>query len=272
MAQKIKPKNSTLRNYMKYLHQIVLLTGLLLIGVAFFRGIPSLEANDNTLQESIIDCYKSKEPATIKDYYCPSEKSNIDELIYYVVVTTKQHNIEEQIKKDLKGIMSSASSNHTLLSARISAMFDAIPVEDKYPSDRANYRDLLLGTCDQQNNFLEIVRIVNNQTFRAKFQKDTNTSLPPMDTTTQALKANEGNAQIFATCKSDMQLRVLAYRDIGLTLAYERMALEKEKNRNEYFTKVNTSYEGLLNKINFYAGTVARIIAKFPNFTPVVVQ
>ncbi len=117
-----------------------------------------------------------------------------------------------------------------------------------------------------------MVRIMNDKNVREQFKAIGGVTLPPMDTTTQALKANEGNAQIFATCKSDMQLRVLAYRDIGLTLAYERMALEKEKNRNEYFTKVNTSYEGLLNKINFYAGTVARIIAKFPNFTPVVVQ
>ncbi len=265
---------------MKYLHQIVLLTGLLLIGVAFFRGIPSLIAANATIQDNIILCYgknRGWNPNEIKDFYCPtmastSSQSSIDELIYYVVVTTKQHNIEEQIKKDLKGIMSSTSSNHTLLSARISAMFDAIPVEDKYPSDRANYRDLLLGTCDQQSNFLDMVRIMNDKNVREQFKAIGGVTLPPMDTTTQALKANEGNAQIFATCKSDMQLRVLAYRDIGLTLAYERMALEKEKNRNEYFTKVNTSYEGLLNKINFYAGTVARIIAKFPNFTPVVVQ
>jgi hypothetical protein len=57
LAQKIKPKNSTLRNYMKYLHQIVLLTGLLLIGVAFFRGIPSLIAANATIQDNIILCY-----------------------------------------------------------------------------------------------------------------------------------------------------------------------------------------------------------------------
>lgn len=256
---------------MKYIHWIVLAFGLLLLGVAFFRDIPSLEANDSTLQANIINCYKSKDPATIKDFYCPSDKDNIDELIYYVVVTTKQHNIQEQIKKDLKAIMSSTSSNYTLLSARISAMFDAIPVEDKYPSDRANYRDLLLGTCDQQANFLDIVRIVNNQAFQLAFEKNTNVPLPHMDTATQSLKANQGNAEIYNTCKNDMQLRVLAYRDIGLTLAYERMALEKEKTRNEYFAKVNTSYEDLLNKVNFYAGTVARIIAKFPNFTPVAV-
>lgn len=245
---------------------------MLLLGVAFFRDIPPLEANDTTLQANIINCYKSTQPATIKDYYCPSEKGNIDELIYYVVVTTKQHNLEEQIKKDLKGIMSSSSSNYTLLSARISAMFDPIPLEDKYPSDRANYRDLLLGTCDQQSNFLDIVRIVNNQAFQLAFEKNTQVSLPRMDTTTQSLRFNQSNAEILNTCKNDMQLRVLAYRDIGLTLAYERMALEKEKARNDYFAKVNTSYEELINKINFYAGTVARIIAKFPNFTPVAVQ
>lgn len=256
---------------MRSSHWIVLTLWLFLSGIAFFEISLVAEANDNAIQGSIINCYNSKEPAAIKEYYCPSEKSNLDELIYYVVVTTKQRNIEEQIKRDLKWIMSSSSSNHTLLSARISAMFDAIPVEDKYPSDRANYRDLLLGTCDQQKNFLDIVRITNNEAFRIAFKESTKTELPPMNTTTQSLKANGGNVKILKTCKNDMQLRILAYRDIGLTLAYERMALEKEKTRNEYFTKVNTSYEELLNKINFYAGTVARIIAKFPNYTPVTV-
>ncbi|MFO0763457.1 MAG: hypothetical protein U0518_01105 [Candidatus Gracilibacteria bacterium] len=256
---------------MRYSHQIALILGLFLSGIAFFQTIPPTEANDSAIQGSIISCYNSTEPAAIKEYYCPSEKSNIDELIYYVVVTSKQHDIEEQIKKDLKGIMNSATSNHTLLSARISAMFDAIPLEDKYPSDRANYRDLLLGTCDQQNNLLDIIRITNNQAFQVAFANATKVILPPMDTTSRALKAKDGDTGIFKTCKNDMQLRILAYRDIGLTLAYERMALEKEKTRNEYFTKVNASYEDLLNKVNFYAGTVARIIAKFPNYTPVTV-
>lgn len=212
--------------------------------------------------DAVIQCLSSSNRASIKEFYCP-EESDERKLIAQVIQSIDDARISAQIDQDLQSMLTAESENFLALSSRVSAMFDKTPVETRYPSAQANYRDLLLATCNPQNNLNSLFALSQNKEFREKYKNLRKQDFPTINTNDPTIVSNN----YLEGCSDYEERKIQAYKQTGVKIAIRRTDLSSERIRNEYVSKMSSAYEELLNKLNYYAGIVARIVGKFPNFT-----
>lgn len=210
----------------------------------------------------MIQCLSSNNRASIKEFYCPDE-SDERRAIAQIIQSVEDARISANIDRDLQDMLTAESENFVALSSRVSAMFDRVPVETKYPNPSANYRDLLLSTCKAETIFPLLVTLSKDPSFRERYTSLTKNDFPIITTSDPSIVGTD----YLLGCESYTERKIQAYRSAGIKIALQRTDLSTERIRNEYISKINTAYEELLGKLTYYAGIVTRIISKFPNFT-----
>lgn len=210
----------------------------------------------------MIQCLSSNNRASIKEFYCPDE-SDERRAIAQIIQSVEDARISANIDRDLQDMLTAESENFVALSSRVSAMFDRVPVETKYPNPSANYRDLLLSTCKAETIFPLLVTLSKDSNFRERYTSLTKNDFPIITTSDPSIVGTD----YLLGCESYTERKIQAYRSAGIKIALQRTDLSTERIRNEYVSKINTAYEELLGKLTYYAGIVTRIISKFPNFT-----
>lgn len=228
-------------------------------------AVPCMALAQNTIPstaDAVLECLNTQNRASIKVFYCPDE-SDIRKLVTQVIQSTEDARLSAQIDKDLESMLQAESENFVALSSRISAMFDKVPVETRYPQPSANYRDLLMATCNPENIFPILVNLSKDNSFREKYKTSQGKEFPTINTSDPSIVG----ANYLVGCENYTERKIQAYRNAAMKIALQKTDLSTERIRNQYVTKMNEAYEELLSKLTYYSGIIARIVSKFPNFT-----